>query len=80
MAESPDSYVVLFAILWLTAFFLAVTVYFLSNRALQRQHQHAWRRAQAGRRHQGDEHRRDRDECVVLAKGPGARYRHVTDL
>lgn len=38
MAESPDSYVVLFAILWLTAFFLAVTVYFLSNRALQRQH------------------------------------------
>lgn len=38
MAISPDSYVVLFALLWLGALLLAVTVYFISNRALMRQH------------------------------------------
>lgn len=37
MAVSPDSYVVLFAILWLAALFLAATVYTLSNRVLMRQ-------------------------------------------
>lgn len=38
MAVSPDSYVVLYALLWLAALFLAVSVYFVSNRALMRQH------------------------------------------
>ncbi len=38
MAISPDSYVVLFALLWLGALFLGVTVYLFSNHALMRQH------------------------------------------